>query len=878
MDSVVTDFKGVATGYSSQLRAALAAKASTALLQTINTRNASMQRIQMLSAIGLLNLTREPWEPIDVDDCMLLGVLCASATDMSTAEPVTLVLATGRAYSCVAGKNASISQILLNGTNYTEQVLSWVPDANSALVTKQRCLAADPAVQVVGQGCPLPQGCGCGDDQRCNVWYTDHAADKSPNFANGEAFLSTSGALTSSISYSLFNTGGSPSLIAVVSNNIKFTAIDYYLASLVTTVNGTILAMMHNDTYLTMVGNTGAKCTANETVPGNASLPIWSGQRSCDSGVRSVAEWLLRNRATPWSSATLNISGVVWDIYPTNLGVMSYYCIIGTPLSVINAAVDASDGRASTQLNAVRTEQLSRVAISGAATKAYMMEVGKQNALASEEMEETFLLQIEALQNTSMAALTSSQQLSTAQMQQLTDSQTIAIKALTSKHLDAMAVATGWTIAVVFAILLVVLLGSAWRTVQITHDLSNIIDLMEDVANMRVENLVVPQKLHVTEVARIGTAFQVLVQRLAEYKSYIPAGVFEQMQQHDEKGNAQEASDSEGDRSSSADSGSQRMTAAPSGDKRKPPRLPPADAPGVVQVHHVSSDGSRSSASTTSSKNSVRHRAAVLSFHVFDFTQVLLQMAPALAKKLLSQCITNVHEAASQGRGNIDFVAGDQIFVTFNAHIPCADPSGAAVTAALEIRRLLWNIARDRLKFQIGISFGPVLAGSVGYSKFRSMATLGGSMKVASMVSQMSGFENGAILVDASMEERMKYVYDLQPVALVHFPQLKNFPGITLGRRVFLVQANRQLQEDEWLYQVEKMSQMSPHSVWQLVFDRVAAAMTVEEGRRHLESFLRDKPQDAVALWLRDRFAVWTPGCGLPLWDRADHDLRNLPA
>eukprot|EP00668_Euglena_longa_P042319 GGOE01055929.1.p1 GENE.GGOE01055929.1~~GGOE01055929.1.p1 ORF type:complete len:994 (-),score=275.65 GGOE01055929.1:1173-3797(-) len=855
MGSVIKDFKGVATGYAAELRSALAAKASTTLQQMITGRITNLKRFQMSLDLNTLNFSRVPWDPIGMDDCTMLGVLCATAVEMATTLPVIVTLATGRTYSCMAGIEASISTISFNGSQYTEQLQKWAPDNTSALVTRQRCLSGSPAsIVTVGQNCSRTQGCSCGQDQRCAVWYTAHAADVSPSLAKFDVFVSTSGDLAISISLSLFRSSGTnSSLIGVAANNFAFAAINRYLAALVTT-NTTLLAYLLNDTALSAMGNTGVKCGTNETAPGDPSLPTWSSLRSCDPGLRALARWLFQNRSSVQSTVSLQINDTLWDIFPGNINILSYFLIIGSPLSVINAAVDASDARADSQLITVRAEQLSRVAASGDATKKYMKGVGAENINASQAMEVSFLMQMKDLENTSIAALISSQHRSTAQVQELMESETSQINSLTSKHLDAMAVATGWTIGVVFAILLVVLLCSAWGTVYVTRDLTDIIGCMEDVAEMRVENLAVPRRSHVTEVARIHFAFQVLVQRLAEYKSYIPAGVFEQMRKHEEeKGDHPEGSDGDADWASSADLGSQQIVAA---------------LPGAIHVQRMSSNGSRSSVST-SPKNASRHRAAVLSFYVFDFTEVLLQMAPPFAKKLLSQYITHVHEAACQNRGNIDFVAGDQILVTFNAHFACADPAGAAVAAAIEMRRLLWSVTREQLKLQIGISFGPVLSGSVGYSKFRSMATLGSPAKIASMVSQMSGFESGTVLIDTSMEERMKYVYDLHPVALVHFPQLKALSTTVLSRRVFQVQASKNLQEDEWLYQVDKMS--CSHTDWHEAFNGLVAATTIEEGRGHLEKFLKGNPQDAVALRLRDRLAAWTPTSGLPLWDRAEH-------
>eukprot|EP00668_Euglena_longa_P024376 GGOE01030435.1.p1 GENE.GGOE01030435.1~~GGOE01030435.1.p1 ORF type:complete len:1014 (-),score=314.01 GGOE01030435.1:1066-3681(-) len=864
MGAVVSDFKGVATGYAAQLRAALAAKASAALQQTVNGRLAHLQRLQTQSALGMLNLSCAPSDPIGVDDCMLLAALCATTTEMGTTEPVTLALATGRSYSCWNSHEASISFIAFNGTQYTEQLLKWVPDSSSAVLTKQRCLTQPPTSNVtVGKDCPGPQGCSCGQDQRCTVWYKPHVADAGPSFAKGEVFRGSSGALATSISFSLFSVTA-PALIGVVSNNMEFAGIDYYLASLVT-VPGIVLAMVYNDTVLTAVGSTGIKCGANETAPGDPTLPTWSILRSCDPGLRAVAQWLLLNCAARWSSASLQLSGVVWDMFVTDLGIMSYFLIVGSQQSVINAAVDASDAHASSQLTTVRTQQLGRVAASGAATKTYISAVGAQNTQASQVMEDGFKAQIHEMENTSRAALVSSQQRGAAQVRQLMISQTAQIESLTSKHLDAMAATTGWTIVVILTVLLLVLLCSAWGTVRVTHDLTGIINFMEDVASMRVEDLSVPRQSQVTEVARIEVAFQVLVQRLAEYKSYIPAGVFEEMHQPKE-GIDPLDSDVDSHLASTPGNHCAPQPASLHTDKQKGSLPTPLN---MIQAQPYASFCSRTSPSSLgSARNPPNQRVAALSINLFNFTEVLLQMAPALAKHLLSQFVTHIHEAATQGRGNVDLVAGDQIFVTFNAHIPCADPAAAAVVAALEMRWLLRQTVRERLKFQTGISFGPAIAGSVGYAKFRSMATVGYPVKVASMVSQIPGFESGTVLADSSIEDKVKYEYDLRPVEAVHFPQLRALPS--RGCRVFSVGAKRHLKEDEWLYQVDTMS--PKRDDWRQVFGRVMAAQTVEEGRGHLEEFLATHPQDAIALRLRDCLPMWTPGLGLPLWDRAHHD------
>eukprot|EP00667_Euglena_gracilis_P010013 EG_transcript_10189 len=380
MGSVVADFKGVATGYAAQLRAELASKASTTLRQSITARMVSLQRYQTLSVLGMLNLSQAPWDPIGADDCTLLANLCADAQDAGAVE---LALATGRSYSCRSGKEASISFIINNGTQYTQQLLKWVPDVTSHLVTRQRCLTQAPAsIVTVGQNCPQPQGCSCGQDTRCTAWYMQHMTAVSPSLAAGEVVRSATGSLISPISFSVFspNTStSSPALLGVVTLNADFVGIDRYLASL-TSSSSTLLALVTNHSTLPLVGTTGVKCAANVTPPGDPALPTWSGLRSCDSGLRAVVQWLAQNRTAAWASASLQITGVVWDVFPSNLGVMSYYLIVATPLAVINAAVDASDARASGKLTNVRAQQLSRVAAIGAEEKAYIAALGEEEA------------------------------------------------------------------------------------------------------------------------------------------------------------------------------------------------------------------------------------------------------------------------------------------------------------------------------------------------------------------------------------------------------------------------------------------------------------------------------------------------------------------
>eukprot|EP00668_Euglena_longa_P023923 GGOE01029869.1.p1 GENE.GGOE01029869.1~~GGOE01029869.1.p1 ORF type:complete len:912 (-),score=267.54 GGOE01029869.1:569-3052(-) len=827
----------------------MAEKATNTFSGNAMLRASTLMRFQVYQDLGILNFSVTPWDPIGPDDCMFLGTVCAALLDE---DRLGMTLTSGRYYICTP-LGASISVLSKNGSFYNEDLVTWLSynatvPASARKPIKQRCMSELPdVVQRVGQNCPQSQNCQCGNDQRCNAWYSVHVNDTSPSLYTGESVQ-----MLVPMSFSLVNTSSpTPSLLAVVSDIIASPMMEAYLSTLGASPS-TVVAIVFNNSKLIVAGYLGRKCAANETAPGDPSLPPVSVLRSCDPGLRWAGQWLAENRFTINAWVSMEHAEAVWDIFPITF---NNFFIVGTLLSEINAAVDATNAQATSKLNAVRAEQLSQVAASGAATRAYVTTLGAQNIATTQAMEASFVAQLKGLENASRAVLASSQQSSTAHVQKLTEEQTVQINGIQSKNLHMMSITTGWTIAVVVTILLVVLYFSAWGTINVTRTLTGIIDLMEDVAEMKVENLEVPQNSGVREVARIQAVFQVLIRRLAEYKSYIPAGLFE----HGEPDAAGNESGLDGRADGLRGSISDRSSQLPevSQKEHKPPPIVAQDDGAIRKV------GALGKAGRTSGP--VMKDVAVLSVNVMGFIDVLKNANEGTSKGIFNDYVALVHTAASHGRGNIDCILGDQIFVTFNAHIPCSDPAGSAVAVAFEVRRQLLLKVGSTLKFQMGASFGRVFASSVGYTKFKSMVTVGCPVKVASMLSHMPQFENGTILVNARLEERVKFTYTLCPVELAHTAHVKSFTdAVSKSQVIFAVLSEKHLQEDEWLYQINANEDGETIN-WASTFSKLVAACSMQEGRSLLERYLVDHPDDGLALRLRDRLPLWVPGLGIPL-------------
>eukprot|EP00667_Euglena_gracilis_P000851 EG_transcript_851 len=843
MDTVVAQFKGLAGNYVAQIRLDSAAKGSASLASLVNAQGTAMQNIPRLINVGLLDLSRLPTDPVGVADCTLLAVLCDSSTAFY-GMPMSVTSATGRFYKCSAQDGALISVRRVSGGVYNESYWLWKPSASSNPM-RLRCLVESPVVEVVGTGCSSSQRCQCGADQRCTAWYRPFVNATTSYFACG-VYTDSSGIPAVHSTLTLVNaTAAPPTLLGLVDGPATLVQTQYLVPTVQGLAGQAYTALFLNDTNLSTYGSNVRKCPANTSQPGDPSLPTYSGFRSCDPGLRVVAQWIAGNRSLA-QTVTLDIAGLLWDITPLRTSLTSYFFVVGTNKSDSYSAIDATEAMATSKLATTRVQLMDHVAASGAATRAYMAALGVQNVAATQAMQDRFLAEIDALENSSQASLMVSQAKTTTSTLALRSAQTLAVEAQKSSALAAMAVTAGWTIAMVCALVLAVLLLSAWGTIHVTRNLTQIIGLMEDLADMRVEALAVPQGSSVQEVARIQTAFQVMVSRLVEYKSYIPAGVFERLAQ----GKEVEAGSEDGHATDHSDSKTVSCVQSSSLSRDSTPgNRQSSDGGGTVIHLHPPA------------RRSATKQVAVLAVNVVGFMDLLLASNEALSKTIFNEYVAQVHEVVSQGRGNIDFLSGDQVFATFNAHLPCGDPAGAAAAAALEVRQQLLRKLGDRFNFRVGVSFGSVFSGTVGYAKFKFMVTVGSPMKMSSILSHMDRLENGAVLVDANLQERMKYLYHFRPVEMLNLPWLKSFGSeARTSQRVFLLTSKKRLQEDEWLYQVDEGCDSSD---WTKAFEQLVAAPSALEMQRILEQYLAVDPTDDLAVRLSDRLALWVPGKGI---------------
>jgi class 3 adenylate cyclase len=157
-----------------------------------------------------------------------------------------------------------------------------------------------------------------------------------------------------------------------------------------------------------------------------------------------------------------------------------------------------------------------------------------------------------------------------------------------------------------------------------------------------------------------------------------------------------------------------------------------------------------------------------------DFTTWVEATDPREVVRDLNAYFTEM-EAAIRGEGGLVLqYIGDEIEAVFGAPLDKPGHAGAAVRAALEMRRRLaaWNAARAAggkppLRHGIGVHTGNVIAGNIGSSERLSYALVGDPVNLASRIQGLTKEFAADVLVSSSTRERVGPEIPLRPLPAV---------------------------------------------------------------------------------------------------------------
>jgi class 3 adenylate cyclase/tetratricopeptide (TPR) repeat protein len=129
-------------------------------------------------------------------------------------------------------------------------------------------------------------------------------------------------------------------------------------------------------------------------------------------------------------------------------------------------------------------------------------------------------------------------------------------------------------------------------------------------------------------------------------------------------------------------------------------------------------------------------RAAVLFVDLLGFSELSDRLGTEPAYLLVTQCVKALDGIARSQGGSVDKYLGDRLMAVFGHPIPLAQPSSAAVRAALEMREWLarYNAQAGRalpLGIHLGVNTGELVAGDIRGPVVREFHVLGDAVNVA---------------------------------------------------------------------------------------------------------------------------------------------------
>jgi len=845
---IIGDFETIAGTYAQELRYEFAMKVQIDFQNLVQARVNAVMRMPTFIEWGLFDPSKPINAPADASDLLILGALCEYADELGPGNELAMSTGTGRFYDCVPDTYGRYLETTIapDGQSYNQSYVTWTFTPNTT-GWKTLMQTTPPVWSVAGLNCRYPVQCvnefpTCGYAPQCrpNVYPYFNMTEPQLHWTSVLYSYATHAAITA-LTWAVMNASAAPGMLhwpAIFSAPFSLANVNTFLQTIAST-DGTHIAVILNDTDLTVMGSTGAACGPNETPPGPPLLPWWSAVRSCDPHMLAVGTYLMNARGGALAGqTTVTLNDTIWDIFVLPQSGLVYYVVVGMEQAAMYGAIWAAETNATQSLSTLSAHQTTNLLALGNQTLSYMQ---AKNLMQIQAMQTSLITELAQLANASQVLLNSSQAESTTQISAMLAQQMVKVGDVQTTQLSALAITTGWTIGVVIGLLVIVMIVAAFGTMRLTASLTEIITLMESVAEMKVEQLEVPRDAPVVEVARIQRAFHALVTRLAVYKTYMPAALFNPMEPISAcKGLPGDESDQAGSVST--------------------------DSQLIVQSN---SNGSgtegrpRGVARATPSGSMTRCNVASLVVNVLRFRDHAND--PNIIT-VFSNYLKLVHRAVSQARGNLDCVVGDQIFATFNAHIPCSDPVTAGASAALEIQTTFSKAAGAQFNCLMGLACGPMVAGSAGYTRSRTMVALGKPMKFAYLLSRLSRFENGAIVCDPSVAERIGFTHTLTPIDVVHLPRERPPRSYVLH----LLTAKKEMATDEWLYQVGQEG-----NKWELTFHKLRAAKTTAETRTILKAYRDDHPADVWAKRLASRLHAWTPGLGVPLHETADAEAAG---
>jgi adenylate cyclase len=154
-----------------------------------------------------------------------------------------------------------------------------------------------------------------------------------------------------------------------------------------------------------------------------------------------------------------------------------------------------------------------------------------------------------------------------------------------------------------------------------------------------------------------------------------------------------------------------------------------------------------------------RAEVTILLIDIRNFTSISEQMDPWNIVELLNTYFPRLINVIFRHQGMVDKFIGDSILAVFGVPVPREDDALRAVRAALEMRKELGAINRERahkgqmtIEIGIGITSGTVISGNIGSERRMDYTVIGDPVNLAARLEGLTKEVKRRILVDERVQ------------------------------------------------------------------------------------------------------------------------------
>jgi class 3 adenylate cyclase len=392
---------------------------------------------------------------------------------------------------------------------------------------------------------------------------------------------------------------------------------------------------------------------------------------------------------------------------------------------------------------------------------------------------------------------------------------------------------------------------------------------------MRLEGLH-EKKSRFREIAHIQSFFMLMVNKLTEFRAYLPEAILGNSCEAIGYENSQELETSPRTDAKQLNSGRQRSAYA--GTTSEAESSDGAESVGVGSAHSHSSrkkDGGSSASdpktslqipssryrnhfSATKQVGSLARRVTsvlqvdISAFHtLFDHEMTLVAVH--------SEIMHSVSQVVQTTFGMCNPITGDKIMAFWNVRVIKSDHPTLCVSAALQIQELINQVQIkwadvSVVRVRMACTTGPACFGTMGTVKARAFTVIAASISRGFLFQKLAKVLPIGVVCDSAIYEHARFHFHFRLMALLPCP---NIAAATHERIYEAVMPHAKEKADEWMYELQAQESEQAKDADFVLGVRALFGTSSNESsaRQYFNTHLQKHPNDTSAKWYSDHLS-----------------------